>query len=283
MGEIVSELKKHPLEKPIPVHAAARRSEVPPPIQVEFQPAMSWKRQFEFSSNPNRSPKCMTPEIAVPLQEASEAEVLLPMETAIVKESVEVMEKTVEADTGPTVPEVIGDVESNEVVQKVNEAVEMASMSTSEDSDSASADALSVSSTTATDKFEMKEPPVDVEPLINLTTMVATEQLLGLVAKGASFCCGGSEKLPAVDRPDNSLEHARVSCCCCAEKNECSVRPDNNLAQTIISFCYGGPEKLSALRRPDNTIKHAPLCCEGSAKPPAVLTTDNTIRLGSRQ
>merc|ERR1712007_85661 len=188
-------------------------------------------------------------------------------------------------------------------------AVEMANMSSTEDSGSACADAVSVSSTTSMDSHEMatsvqtkangfneatwKTIPEASKPYLphkslswmrfvtfccgglavrrldntleheNKRTVRpdnTLEHTIRGLAKGASFCCGGSEKLPAVHRPDNTLEHARVSCC-----------------------CYGGPEKLSALRRPDNTIKHAPLCCEGSAKPPAVLTTDNTIRLGSRQ
>jgi len=152
------------------------------------------------------------------------------------------------------------------------------------------------------------------------------------LAKGASFCCGGSEKLPEVRRLDDTLEHARVSfrsaeetsvqekengfdeamqktiaeaskshlpnkslswgglakgasfCCGGLEKLLTIGRLDNNILEhTIISFCFGGPEKLPAVRRPANTIRHAPFCCEASAKPPAVRRTDNTIVLKSRQ
>merc|ERR1712007_167729 len=95
----------------------------------------------------------------------------------------------------------------------------------------------------------------------------------GRFAKGASFCCGGSEKLPAVRRLDNTLEHARVSRCYCAEKNKRSVRPDNALGHTIISFCFGGPEKLPAVRGTDNTI----ILLEGSlrAGPPTFHSLEN--------
>jgi len=325
----VSELKKHPLETPIPVHVAACRFETQPTIQVESQPAMTVMMQemvselqkhpletpFQVESQPSKS---MTLKISVPLeQEASEAEVVLPVDTAIAKESV---------DTGPGVPEAIGDVttdisfvfveglpkerggfasdivrESTEVVPKVNEAVEMATMSSTEDSGSECADVVSVSSTTSMDSHEMatsvqtkangfneatwKTIPEASKPYLphkslswmrfvtfccggpavrrpdntlerkNKRTVRpdnTLEHTIRGLAKGASFCCGGSEKLPAVHRPDNTLEHARVSCCSCAEKSKRSVRPDNTLEHTIrglakgASFCCGGSEKLPA-------------------------------------
>jgi len=286
--EMVSQLKKHPLETPIPV-------------QVESQPF-----------------KSTNPKISVPLEEeANEAGVVLPVDTAIAKESV---------DTGPSVPEVISDVttdisfvcveglpkergglasdivrESNQVVRKVNEAVEMEIMSSTDDSGSACADAMSVSSTMSMDPYEMASwktipeasksylPHKSVSWMHFVTFCCGgpavrrldntlehaqlsccsraenkmctvrpdntLEHTITWLAKGASFCCGGSEKLPAVRRPDNILEHARVSCCSCAEKSKHSVRPDNTLEHAIrglakgASFCCGGPEKLPAVRR----------------------------------
>merc|ERR1712196_276676 len=185
MEEMVSDLKKHPLETPIPVHVAACRIEIPPPIQVESQPAITLMMQemvSELSEHALETPipvqvesqpfvsKSMTPKFSVPLEEeTSEAEESV--------ESVEVMEKTSEVDVYPTTEdkwrglarlqragfnitmEMAGLAsdslsESSEVVQKVN--VDIAIMSMTEDSDSVYTDALSVSSITCMDSLEME-------------------------------------------------------------------------------------------------------------------------------
>merc|ERR1712007_216840 len=107
-------------------------------------------------------------------------------------------------------------------------------------------------------------------PHKSLSWMRFVTSCFGGLANGASFCCGGTtEKLPAVGRLDNTVENARVSCCYCAEMNKRPVCPDNALEDAIISFCF----RIMPLSM-------HPFCCEGSAKPPAVCRTDNTIILG---
>merc|ERR1712137_1116915 len=54
----------------------------------------------------------------------------------------------------------------------------------------------------------------------------------------------------SIHRPDNTIEHTLVSCCCCAEKNKRAVRPDNTVEHAIVSLCCGGSEKPSRVRRP---------------------------------
>merc|ERR550532_3743163 len=101
--EMVSEFKQHQLETPIPV-------------KIESQSFVS---------------KSMTPKVSL---QASGAEVVLPVETAIAKESVGIVEG-LPNERVLFASDIVR--ESNEVVQKVNETVEMATMSSTEDSESA--------------------------------------------------------------------------------------------------------------------------------------------------
>lgn len=221
------------LAEPIPVHVAACRVEIPPPIQVESQPAMTVMTQemvSELKKHPLETPitvqvesqpflsKSMISKTSVLLEEeASKADVILPVETAIAKESVE----------------------GKEVVRKVNEAVEMATMST-EDSES--------------EEDELKSQDTSVQAKANgfdeamqKTTPEASKPHLPHKTKSwvrfVTFCCGG----PAVHALDNTFKQAQLSCCCCAEKEKRSARPGNTLAHTVTSFCCGGPQKLFAL------------------------------------
>merc|ERR1712007_14909 len=49
-------------------------------------------------------------------------------------------------------------------------------------------------------------------PHKSLSWMRFVTSCFGGLANGASFCCGGTEKLPAVGRLDNTLKHAPFCC-----------------------------------------------------------------------